>query len=198
VIWAEQHRLRLEAAQVADFDISTLPVQLGMWSGADVDFDPALVGQAGALRMLSRSYENEIGRRAAVHLATYPTAEVHVPHLPAVCYAGNGWTVLKDERERDDNNRQYNFMVVEQGGARAALVYWFQMGTGIASSRDEIRKHLQTLRLQGKAWPPLVKVMIQMPITISEDDSKSTALSLGASIYEWIKNNSESKGGPPE
>ena len=189
-IWSVQYRTGVAAAQAATFEVAGLPLQLGEWTGASAEIDPMLARAVGAISLIDRRYENDAGRRASVHLATFPTAEVTLPHPPDLCYTGGGWTILNDEWQRDTRDRQYRLMVVEQEGARSAVVYWYQLGSDVASNRDELRKILQKRRLEGKGWPPLVKVLIQVPIHFSGDDFKPAAEDLGARIYEWIKTNS--------
>jgi EpsI family protein len=190
VVWQLNHRTGLAAARAAEFNVAQLPLQLDEWSGAETELDPKVFQKVGALEMVNRSYENDKGRRAAVHVAAYPTAAALLPHPPELCYNTAGWTIQKDEWNTDGPQRRYRLMVVENGGARTAVAYWYQLGAEVVSNRDELRQVLQKLRLQGAGWPPLVKVMVQVQIEFSEADSQAVAEDLGAKIYDWVLNNS--------
>jgi EpsI family protein len=190
-VWSVQHRAGLLAAQAASLDVARLPLQLGDWTGAPAEIDPRLVKQVGAISLINRQYQNDTGRRASVHVAGYPYPEENSPpHPPEMCYSNGGWTILQDDWQHDAPNWRYRWMIVDQDGVRAAVVYWYQVGPDVASDRDEMRKIRQKLRLQGKGWPPFVKVLIHVPLEFSEDDAKKAAEDLGAGIYDWIKNNS--------
>jgi EpsI family protein len=188
-IWQVQDRTRLEAAQNAKFDVTDLPLQLGRWSGTPIKLDQRLFEKIGASSMSDRSYTNDVGQHAAVQLASFAMADAP-PHHPQICYPEWGWAIRQDDWQRDGHGRLYRWMVVEQGSARSVLAYWYQLGEDVAGSRDELRRILQKLRSQGRARPPLVKVLIQIPIDYSETDSQATAEELGADIYDWIKSHS--------
>src|SRR5258708_4240497 len=116
-----QYRTGIAAAQAATFEVAGLPLQLGEWTGASAEIDPKLAQAVGAISLIDRRYENDGGRHASVHLATFPTAEVTLPHPPDLCYTGAGWTILNDDWQRDTHDRQYRLMIVEQEGARSAV-----------------------------------------------------------------------------
>src|SRR5258708_39725145 len=80
-----RYRTGIAAAQAATFDVAGLPLQLGEWTGASAEIDPTLAQAVGAISLINRRYENDAGRRASVHLATFPTAEVILPHPPELC-----------------------------------------------------------------------------------------------------------------
>jgi hypothetical protein len=121
-------------------------------------------------------------------MASHGTADLGaaMPHIPHNCYRVHGWTIVNDDW-RTDGDRRYRLMIVEIGGARAAVAYWYQLGSDVVSDRDELRTIFQKLRRQGQAWPGIVKVMIHIPIDFSEADAKAAAEELGAGIYEWIR-----------
>jgi len=190
-VWQLNRRTDIAAAPAANLDVSALPMQIGDWSGTNVDVDPRLFDRTGALSMVSRSYSDSSGRRATVQLTSYTMAGLMVmPHVPVNCYRAHGWTILKDDWQKDDADRRFRFMAVENAGLRASVVYWYQLGPDIFDNRDGLRLSLQKLRRQGKAWPPLVKVMIQVTDDISAKESKSPVPELDSEIYKWILTNS--------
>lgn len=189
-VWQIQRRTRLEAAEAEKFDVTTLPMKFGKWSGANIELDPNLFRQTGALSIANRSYQNEAGYRASLHIATYSTADVTLPHPPDLCYSTAGWGILKDEWQNGGGDFRYRLMIADQNGAKTGVVYWYQLGSHVASNREELRRILQKLRLEGKKWPPLVKVLLTIPITLSEKDATFAAEDFGKQIYDWVSHKS--------
>jgi hypothetical protein len=186
-IWQLQRHTALLAAQTANFDVNGLPLELAQkWTGTVSELDPRLFKQVGALKMTNRTYKNELGRQASTHLATFSTADMLVPHPPQLCFTENGWTILKDEWQTD-GDRRYRLLLVEREGARAAVAYWYQLGTEVAGDRDDLRKIMQKFRREKTTWPPMVKVLIQSPVVFSEADADADCRDLGGAIYEWVK-----------
>lgn len=185
------YRTGVVAVQAAKFDVGALPMQIGEWSGTPVDVDPRLFDEVGALSMISRSYSNRAGLRAIVHLTSARAADLNaIEHSPAGCYPSHGWKVLKDEWENDSDGRRFRLMVVEQSGTKAAVVWWYQLGPDLVSDREELRRVLQTLRRQGKTWPPVVKVMFHVVGEFTEKDTISPVQGLDSEIYKWVLTNS--------
>lgn len=190
-VWQLNHRVDLSAETAANFDVRDLPMQLGEWSGTAIDPDRRLFEAIGALSVVDRSYRNDSGRRVSVHLTSHPAENLRaLLHLPAVCYSGQGWRIVKDDWQHDGNNRRFRLMIVEQSSGRAAVVYWYQLGPDVVSNREELRQIMQKLRRQGQGWPPVVKVMIHVVGDFSDEETKSPVEGLDSEIYKWVLTNS--------
>ncbi len=189
-VWGIRWDSRSAAAQAEAFDAATLPLEIKRWSGTPTELDPRVFQKLGASSMVNRSYQNALGRQASVHVSAFSATREMLPHVPRECYPGAGWTILKDDWQTGAHDRRYRLMVVEQPGARAIVAYWYQLGADVAAEQDDLRKILQSLRWQGKAWPAIVKVLIQVPVEFSDADARKSVEELGAEIYEWIKDNS--------
>src|SRR5262245_32981176 len=192
-VWKVQRSTRLLADQAAKFDVGALPLELGdrnQWSGTTTELDPRLFKQVGAITMTNRSYHNDAGRPAAVHLATFSTADMLVPHPPQLCLTESGWNILQDDWQ-SDGDRRYRLLIVEQEGARAVVVYWYQLGSDVAGDREDLRKIMQKFRREKTAWPPMVKVLIQIPVVYADADSIADCKDLGAAIFNWVRDASE-------
>jgi hypothetical protein len=185
-VWGLQRRTALLAAQTANFDVNALPLDLGSWTGTVAELDPRLFKQVGALKMTNRTYHNDVRRQAATHLATFSTADMLVPHPPQLCLTESGWTILKDDWQTD-GDRRYRLLLVEREGARSAVAYWYQLGTEVAGDRDDLRKIMQKFRRERTTWPPMVKVLIQVPVDFAEADADADCKDLGAAIYKWVQ-----------
>ena len=189
-VWQVKYRTGLQAAQGATFDVTALPLQLGQWSGTSTEFDPRDFQEVGGFSVANHSYTNELGRHASVHLANFSTADLLIPHPPDLCYTGAGWTILNDDWQTDSHDRRYRLMLVERDGVRLCAAYWYQVGPDVAASREDLRKIMLKLRASGERWPPLIKVLIQVPVDSTEDDARSTVQELGFPIYDWVRTHS--------
>src|SRR5262245_20680057 len=186
-VWQLQRHTAALAGQTANFDVNGLPLELGSsWTGTNTELDPSVFKQVGALKMTNRTYQNELGRQATAHLATFSTADMLVPHPPQLCFTESGWKILKDEWQTD-GDRRYRLLLVERDGARSAVAYWYQLGTDVAGDRDDLRKIMQKFRREKTTWPPMVKVLIQVPVVLADADSIADCKDLGAAIFKWVR-----------
>jgi len=189
-IWYVNYSTGLMAAQAATVDVTALPRQIGEWSGTPDEFDERLFAKTGASSMVNYSCRNGLGRQASVHLASFSLSDIALPHTPPDCYSRSGWNIVRNEWQTDSHDRRYRFMLVERNGLQVAVVYWYQLGPNVVGDQDDLRRLLLKLRIQGKAWPPLVKVLIVVPVETSQDDAREQCDDLGAPIYDWILANS--------
>lgn len=185
-----QYRFANGGTAGLNLDVENLPIQLGGWTGESTELDSALVEKIGASNTVSRLYRNEYGHIASIHLAVYSTLVPSTPHHPQECYLGAGWTLLHDDWKTENGQRCYRLSQAVRDDATALVAYWYQIGTDVASNRDEAREILWNLRRQRRAFPPTVKVLVQVPIELSEDEAAETVKDLAAPIYDWIVTNS--------
>ncbi len=185
-VWQLNRRTGMAAVAATKIDVRELPMQIGHWTGAPVDLDPKLFDAIGALTAVNRSYIDNMGRHASVHLTSHVAENMAaLLHLPTECYPAHGWVILKNDWQ-SAGDRRFRMMIVEQSGVRAAVVYWYQLGEDIVSDRDELRPIMQKLRRQGRSWPPVVKVMIQVTGDFSDEENKSPVEGLDSEIYKWV------------
>lgn len=190
-VWQIERRTAAEAEHAKSFDVAKLPMQLGGgWTGVDTDVDKRLVRQINAYSVVNRSYTNAQGRRISVHLATFPSAEVSLPHPPGMCYKSAGWNVSSDRTNKNSESLPYRQMIVDSDNERAVIAYWYQMGQSVSTDRNELRTALQRIRWKGERWAPLVKVLLHVPVGSSAEIGEADAAELGAAIFDWIKTES--------
>lgn len=188
--WQIDRRTAADAARARKFDVATLPMQLGNWTGIDTEIDERLIRHIGAFSTVNRMYENGQGRQVIVHLAVFRSAEVSLPHPPRLCYKNAGWVLGTDRPSRSKEMPPYRYTSLERDGMRAVIAYWYQLGQGIAGDRDELRQSLQLLRMKGERWPALVKVLLHAPIESSDEIAESDIAELGVAVFNWLKSES--------
>src|SRR5579871_888175 len=187
-----QHETEVHVARGAKCDVTELPIQLGAWTGTNTEIDPRMSAHIGGLSVVERSYSNHRNEQALVHLASFSVVTPDPPHAPEECYPGAGWKILQNEWWHYGKNRSFRWMLVERDGAKAGVAYWYQSGEQVTSNRRELRALMQKLRWQGEAFPPLVKVMVQVPVESSVVAARTVAEELGTDIFEWVRDHSNS------
>jgi len=191
-IWRLEERARLDAAEAAKLDVRDLPMSLGRWTGTPAKLDPHIFAKIGAASEVDRFYKNGVGTEVAVHVASYGDANGE-PHHPQECYSGGGFTILEDKWHDDGQGRRYRWMIAERSRSLQGVCYWYQLGPEVVSTRDELRQLLQRLRREGRPWPCVVKVMIQVPFAFSAEDARQTAEELATRIYDWIRDHASGR-----
>ena len=187
--WRLEDRTRRDTLRAAEFDVSGLPLQLGDWSGADVNEDARLNAHVGASSIVNRIYENSAGTKLTVHLASFP-GHMSLPHLPPLCYTGAGWTIVSDDWRDAGEDLRYRRMSVRRENESALVLYWYQLGSYVAADRAGLRQALQALRWRGESWHPLIKVMVQSAAEHSSEGDRTAEQQLGGAIFSWIRDNS--------
>ena len=190
-IWRLEERARVDAAEAAKLDVRDLPMALGRWTGTPAKLDPRIFGKVGAASEVDRFYKNGV-LEIAVHMASFGDANAE-PHHPQECYPLNGFTILEDNWHDDGQGRRYRWMIAERSRSLQGVCYWYQMGPEVVSTRDEQRQLLQRLRREGRHWPGVVKVMIQIPFAFSAEDARRTAEELAAPVYDWIRDHASGR-----
>ena len=140
------------------------------------------------------SCQDELGRHVALHVASFPTADIRFK-----CRTHSGryairrsW--LEDRRECqeeiDSRGHRYRLLRVDRDGQQMLVAFWYQLGADVVTRHEDLRKIMQKLRHEGKAWPPIVKVLMQVPLEFDADAARESCENLSAPIYEWILTNS--------
>ncbi|MSR59768.1 MAG: exosortase-associated EpsI family protein [Planctomycetaceae bacterium] len=189
--WAIDRRAAEDAALAAQWDVSALPRQLGAWSGEDKEIDERLAKRVGAVSLTDREYKNGMGRKVQVHVASFPSQQISLPHPPTGCYPAAGWKIRRNRwRQVDDDHRYRLLIVAQEDGTAAAVAYWFQLGTFAGVDRDEIRSALQQFRAKGEHAPPMVKVLMHLELENTNVDYTPDLDDLSVRIFEWVKTES--------
>ena len=165
---------RLEApSNKAPIDPNVLarfPVQIGGWTGRDVPLDEAIVRATDTDARINRVYTRGNGLESvSFYVACGVQARDLMPHMPEVCYIGNGWTLmsrnslklpLSDGKELPCNVLQFSRGVLE---ARKVMVLDYYIVDG-QYCRD-------VSLLRSKAWQGsgmvgyVAQVQIVSPVT---------------------------------
>jgi EpsI family protein len=178
---------RTGEAHVSRQPLKSFPAQLGEWKqkGADQKFDKEVERILRADDYLSRQYALPDGRTASFYVGYYATQRNgSTYHSPLNCLPGTGWTMSEPAtvKIRPSNGAapfEANRYIVEQGGDRQLLVYWYQgRGRAVASEYwGKIYTVFDSLR-RRRSDGAMVRVM--MPVDASEQAALDAATDLAA------------------
>lgn len=186
---------RAKADVAPTIDVTGLPMRLAdEWEGSEAEIDPQVARVRGALGpVLNRHYESgpiDKRRHVTMHMASFPSGEVALPHLPDVCYPAAGWKISGDRMLGGEGLPPHRSFVAEREDRQVLVSYWYQLGPNLASDRDSLRKILQDLRMKGRPTPPLVKVLMEAEIEGSRDAAEADIEQVGHAVYDWVLSNS--------
>ena len=183
-VWERNGEARIARRALRDF-----PTQLGAWrqAGADQRFDKETENVLRADDYVMRNYARPDGRAASFYVGYYATQRNGATyHSPLNCLPGSGWTMNQSGNIKITPGGgapafEANRYIVEKGGDRQLLVYWYQgRGRKIASEYwGKIYTVIDSIRLR-RSDGAMVRVM--MPVGRSEDEALKAATDLAAQI----------------
>ena len=181
----------LRPIRTPEESLSTIPMKIGPWEGKDIPVDEKLFEAIDAHEVLSRSYTNsENDVVLTLHGAVFNTFLRIIPHSPTNCYPASGWTSISNEPfsldDSADDKGQAHLLCFEKEGASVYVLYWFQFGDHVIISTDDLANVRQIYRDED-TWPPIVKMMIQMPANRPEQ-AKQMLKEFADALYQKTKN----------
>jgi EpsI family protein len=136
-----------------------------------------------------RTYRNSAGDVVSLYLAIWREHRSRTRHPPELCYKGSGYRILEQKTVQlqvaDQLAIPVRVLLLERHGERICVLYWYQRGDDILLFSYWRRRATWTFRGEG-VWPPLVKVMFQMPASDAEK-AESQLKSIAAPLFGWTK-----------
>jgi EpsI family protein len=181
--WGSLGEARVDRKELKDF-----PTQVGAWEqvGGDLRFDNQTLSVLKASDYLMRDYRSPSGQRGNFYVGYYASQrEGATYHSPLNCLPGSGWVMRNPARITvTPSGRapfQANKYVIENGGTREILIYWYQgRGRVIASEYwGKIYTVLDSVRLR-RSDGAMVRVMV--PVGSSETNALGDAVELAANV----------------
>jgi len=157
--------------------LSTLPMQLQDWHGADTPIEPRIVQALGVSDYLSRVYRESEHSRVFLYVGYYKSQRTGESiHSPKNCLPGAGWEPVSSGHVAltvpGGQQVLVNKYVVENGLRHQFVLYWYQShGRIIASEyRGRVYMVLDALRL-NRTDAALVRV--STPILEKDEHASS-------------------------
>jgi EpsI family protein len=108
--------------------LATIPLDLGEWTGRDLEVEARIIEQAQATEYLSRTYENRNRPGLSVRLwINYSRNGDNLRHTPEICLPSSGWNKIES---------QTRMLSVLVGHDRSITI------TRLGYSRDELVEHV--------------------------------------------------------
>ncbi len=130
VIWWLQFHVPIESDPSV---IGRIPMEIGRWRGEDIPISEAVERMLRADAQVQRKYQSPDAELVWLYIGYYGTARGGRPeHTPWACYPSAGWVILSalelktNEGDGGAHPGKLNEFVVEQGGARRLVHFWYQ------------------------------------------------------------------------
>ena len=173
--------------------LSTFPMQIRDWRGANVPMEPRIVQALGVSDYLYRVYQGSDQHPVFLYVGYYQSQRTGVSiHSPKNCLPGAGWEPVSVGELalplKDGSQVLVNQYIVENGLQRQLVLYWYQShGRVIASEyRGKAYMVLDALRL-NRTDAALVRVSTPI-IKKNEIASREAA---GAFAQEFLARSKE-------
>jgi EpsI family protein len=176
--WWFQLREHLAPAPVT---LSSLPLELGSFTGIDTPLDAMVEEMLRADHNVQREYRHPLGGIVWLYIGYYGTERGGTPeHTPRACYRAHGWDVIEQadltvDPETGLRAREY---VVELAGQQQLVLYWYRsfrdtgMVTTVALGLDHVLGKLRHGRGDGAL------VRLSAPLSGGGSDREATRASL--------------------
>jgi EpsI family protein len=182
-LWESVGEARVERRALKDF-----PAELGAWRqrGADTKFDPETERVLRADDYLSRDFRRATdGAYANFYVGYYASQRNGATyHSPLNCLPGSGWAMTNAGTVRitpagGGEAFEANRYVIESGGQRSLLVYWYQ-GRGRAVASEYWGKIYTVLDSAARRRSDGAMVRVVVPVGRSEEEALRTAAEVAA------------------
>lgn len=171
-----------------------LPMQLGAYSGVKApDLEPDILEVLGVEEYLNRTYRGPSGLPVGFYVGYWASQrEGDTIHSPMNCLPGSGWQPVDTSRvalpgggEAADLNR----VIVEKGGERLLVLYWYQSHGRVVASEywSKIHMVLDAMRT-NRTDAAMVRVVVPIPRNIpgAEAFAEKEALAFVAELMPQI------------
>ena len=183
-IWERAGEARVERRPLQDF-----PTQLGAWrqTGADQRFDKETESVLRADDYVMRNYALPDGRMASFYVGYYGTQRNGATyHSPLNCLPGSGWTMNQSGGIQITPGGgapafEANRYIVQKGGDRQLLVYWYQ-GRGRAVASEYWGKIYTVLDSMRRRRSDGAMVRVMTPVGKSEEAALASVADLASQV----------------
>jgi exosortase D (VPLPA-CTERM-specific) len=167
--------------------LSEFPFQIDTWSAQNDSLSAEELDILGHPEYVIRTYSDTTGHGNDIDLfiAYYPTQKAgETPHTPAHCLPGNGLAPIQRDVVQlagPDGQFPVNRYVVEQGGQRQLVLYWFQAHGRMVANEYYLKYYLiaDSIRLH-RSDGALVRLMSPMSKGETADAAQARVMRVGS------------------
>ncbi len=175
--------------------LSSLPMQLGGWTGQDASISQEQLDILGAGEFLQRDFDSAVNAQPEINLfiAYFPSQRTgDTIHSPSHCLPGSGWVPTK-QREvvqlpRPDGSRfPANRYVVSKAGDRELVIYWYQAHSRAVASEYSSKYYLvaDSIRMR-RSDGALIRLITPMSDGESMEAAQARLWSLGSQLVPLL------------
>lgn len=169
--------------------LAELPFEFGEYTGGRAaDLDPEILGVLGVDEYLNRVYRAGEGRvPIGLYVGYYGSQrQGDTMHSPMNCLPGSGWQPVESGRAAiatENGPVEINRYLVEKGGERLLVLYWYQSHGRVVASEywGKIYLVLDAMRL-NRTDGALVRVVV--PVSHLDSAGENLAESTG---FEFVR-----------
>ena len=174
--------------------LSSLPLQLGEWTGRDVSIDQRTLDILGAGEFLLRDFESRNPDLPSIGLfiAYFPSQRMgDTIHSPDHCLPGAGWVpterrVVQIARS-DGSTFPANRYVVSRAGERQLVLYWYQAHDRVVAGEYWAKYYLiaDAIRM-NRSDGALIRLITPMYEGESPEAAQARLMSLGSQLVPLL------------
>lgn len=182
---------RAPVMAVTPATLPPLPDQLGPWSRRALPLNPKELPPPPMDVLLDQVqlYTDAKGDNVIANVSLFGDSDVGVPHPPEQCYSLSGG-LIHGHRDmalaipgRDGVSAR--LLMVEKDGQRACVLYWYQLGEYVVTSRFELATAKWSLRGDTRSLP-IVKVMLHTSAN-QFDEAEGRLRSIAEPLLAWTR-----------
>ncbi len=173
--------------------LSSLPLQIGGWTGIDSVLDQQTLDILGPGEFLVRDYENASQPQwIDLYIAYFPSQRTgDTIHSPNHCLPGAGWIPTSRKMVQimrpDGSSFPVNRYVVAKSGERQLVLYWFQAHGRVVASEWSAKYYLiaDSIRM-NRSDGAMVRLMTPMLDGESPDAAEARVMQLGSQFLPLL------------
>jgi len=149
--------------------VSDFPMTVGEWTAKEMPVEESVYQILATRNLFIREYKNKNGDLLYMYVV-YSEDNRKVSHPPEVCLMGGGATLVGNTPVQLTLVIRGNKLLVEKGGARDLIVYWYKAGNFYTD--NYVRQQLKVVlaRVFGKRT---AGAMIRLSTDIKNSDEQS-------------------------
>lgn len=170
--------------------LTSLPSQIGAWTGHDLSIDQQTLDILGPGEFLFRDFYNpdEPVTDVSLFVAYFPSQRAgDTIHSPSHCLPGAGWTPIQKKviqlSRGDGTTFPANRYVISRAGDRQLVMYWYQAHGREVASEYLAKYYLvaDSIRM-NRSDGALVRLMTPMLEGESVDSAQARLMSIGSNV----------------
>lgn len=162
-------------------NIHRFPREIGGWTSEDLPLTQKEKDILETDNVFVRRYQNPEGREAYLFVI-YSQNNRKVSHPPEICYTGGGAEILDSKHDSilltdQDLEIKTNQLIVEKGGTKQVLFYWFKVGN---SFTPNYWAQQGLIALKTFLRQPASSALIRISVTVHDNDLAKAAQQIKA------------------